>query len=61
MAGVRTRLTAGLGAGALLVPFDSVGTDATYTHTTTVGERSIHAVRVVVSDGDDTHTHPSAT
>lgn len=38
-----------------------VGTGATYTHTTTVGERSIRTVQVVVSDGDDTHTHPSAT
>lgn len=38
-----------------------VGAGATYNHTTTVGERSVHAVRVVLSDGDDTHTHPSAT
>lgn len=38
-----------------------VATGATYTHTTTNGERSIHAIEVIVSDGDDTHTHPSAT
>lgn len=38
-----------------------VGTGASYTHTTTPGERSIHAIQVVASDGDDTHTHPSAT
>lgn len=38
-----------------------VGTGATYTRTTTIGERSIHAIQVVASDGDDTHTHPSAT
>lgn len=38
-----------------------VATGATYTHTTTSGERSLHAIQVVASDGDDTHTHPSAT
>lgn len=38
-----------------------VATGATYTHTTTNGERSVHAIEVIVSDGDDTHTHPSAT
>ena len=38
-----------------------VGTGASYTHTTTTGERSIHSIQVVASDGDDTHAHPSAT
>ncbi|WP_448060434.1 hypothetical protein [Cellulomonas hominis] len=38
-----------------------VAAGPSYTHATTAGERSIHAIRVVVSDGDNTHTHPSAT
>jgi hypothetical protein len=37
-----------------------VATGPAYTHTTAPGERSIRAISVVASDGDDTHRHVEA-